>query len=351
VLTGGGTAGHVMPNLALLDGLREMDFAIVYIGGKGGMEQKLAEQAGLPYYGVSTGKMRRYLSVKNLTDPFRVVKGVGEALALMRKLKPAFVFSKGGFVVVPIVMAARLAGVPCVIHEADLTPGLATKLAMPFAKRVCATFPETMAFLPKKKAVLTGVPIRKELFTGDAMAGRKFAGFSNEKPVLLVMGGSSGARAINRAVHAALPQLTKCFCVAHICGKGQLDESVTSAGYRQFEFVSTELPDLLAAADIVLSRAGANAVNEFLALRKPMLLVPLPLSQSRGDQIANAASFKRQGFAAVMDEADMTAESLPTALDALYQSRGQYAASMGQSKLTDGVREVLRVIRETTEKL
>ena len=347
VLTGGGTAGHVMPNLALLDGLREMGFGIVYIGGKNGMEQKLAEQAGLPYYGVSTGKMRRYWSAKNLTDPFRVVKGVGEAVALIRKLKPALVFSKGGFVVVPVVMAARLCGVPCVIHEGDSTPGLATKLAMPFARRICATFPETMRLLPKKKAVLTGVPIRRELFNGDAAVGRAFAGASGSKPVLLVMGGSSGARAINIAVRAALPLLTKQFFVAHICGKNQVDESVTAAGYVQFEFVAKELPDLLAAADIVVSRAGANAVNEFLALQKPALLIPLPLTQSRGDQIDNAESFARQGFAMMLPEEDMTAESLATAVDALFTERVQYIAAMKKSALADGVTEVLRVIQET----
>ena len=350
VLTGGGTAGHVMPNLALLDGLREMDFEIVYIGGKNGMEQKLAEQAGLTYHGVSTGKMRRYLSVKNLTDPFRVAKGAGEAAALLRKIKPALVFSKGGFVAVPVVAAARLHGIPCVIHEADMTLGLATKLSMPFAKRVCATFPETMAQLPKKKAVLTGLPIRRALFAGGVTAGRRFTGAMDGKPLLLVMGGSSGARAINRAVREALPGLTARFCVAHVCGKGQVDETVAAEGYRQFEFVGEELPDLLAAADIVLSRAGANAVNELLALRKPTLLVPLPLTQSRGDQIANAESFLRQGFAEVMDEADMTAESLTAALDALYESRARYIEAMARSSLTDGVREVLRVIQEAVGK-
>ena len=348
VLTGGGTAGHVMPNLALLDGLREMGFEIVYIGGKNSMEQKLAEQAGLPFYGVSTGKLRRYASVKNLTDPFRVVKGLAEAVGLMRKLKPALVFSKGGFVIVPVVMAARLCGVKCVLHESDMTPGLANKLTIPMAHRVCATFPETMQYLPAKKAVLTGAPIRKELFAGSRLEGRRLAGFAEEKPTLLVVGGSSGARAVNQCVREALPLLTKTYNVVHLCGKGNVDESLQIQGYKQFEFVSQELPDLFAAADAVISRAGSNAVNEFLALKKPMLLIPLPLSQSRGDQIANASSLQKRGLADVLDEAGMTADSLANAVDALFAKRGEIAVAMQADAGNDGVREVLRVIAEAT---
>ena len=347
VLTGGGTAGHVMPNLALLDGLREMGFEIVYVGGKDSMEEKLAQEAGLPFYGVSTGKLRRYMSVKNLTDPFRVVKGLAEAVGLMRKLKPSLVFSKGGFVIVPVVMAAKLCGVKCVLHESDMTPGLANKLTIPLAHRVCATFPETIDHLPKKKAVLTGAPIRKELFEGSRLEGRRIAGCTDDTPVLLVMGGSSGARAVNNCVREALPVLTKAYHVVHLCGKGNVDESLLPlARYKQIEFASAEMPDLLAAADVVVSRAGSNAINELLAVQKPMVLIPLPLSQSRGDQILNAASFQKRGYAEVLDEADMTAASLVRAVDALYAKRGQSVSVMQACEAKDGVREVLRVIAE-----
>jgi len=350
ILTGGGTAGHVMPNLALLDGLREMGFEIVYIGGKDSMEEKLAAQAGLSFYGVSTGKLRRYMSLKNLTDPFRVVKGLAEAVGLMRKLKPALVFSKGGFVIVPVVMAARLCGVKCVLHESDMTPGLANKLTIPMAYRVCTTFPETVKHLPKKKAVMTGAPIRRELFEGSRLEGRRRAGVADERPVLLVMGGSSGARAINRCLREALPVLTKAYHVVHLCGKGNVDESLLStAGYTQIAFASKEMPNLLAAADVVISRAGSNAIHELLALKKPMLLIPLPLSQSRGDQIANAESFGKRGLAEVLDESEMTAASLVRAVDALYAKRGQSASAMQACEANDGVSEVLRVIAEAAE--
>ena len=348
VLTGGGTAGHVTPNLALVPGLREMGFHIVYIGGKGGMEQRLAEDAGLPYYGISTGKLRRYMSLKNLTDPFRVIKGVGEAVSLMRKLKPAVVFSKGGFVIVPVVAAARLCGIKSILHESDMTPGLANKLTIPFAHKVCSTFPETIAHLPAKKAVLTGAPIRGELFTGSKSNGRRFAGVTDDKPLLLVMGGSSGAAAINRALRAALPVLTKTYCVVHLCGRGHVDAACTMPGYTQLEFVSKEMPDLLAAADIVISRAGANSLCELLALHKPMLLIPLPLSQSRGDQIMNAESFRKQGFASVLNEEDMTADALVREADTLFARRTQATAAMQTASGQGGVSAVLAVIAETT---
>jgi len=349
LLTGGGTAGHVIPNLALLPGLRAREFTIAYIGGKDGMEKRLAEQAGLPYHGISTGKLRRYASVKNLTDPFRVIKGLGEAVALIKKLKPTVVFSKGGFVSVPVVMAAKLCGVKCILHESDMTPGLANKLTIPFAKRICATFPETLAHLPKKKAVLTGAPIRRALFEGSKQAGLQFCGFQPAKPVLLVMGGSQGSVIVNNAVRAALPTLTRRYNVAHLCGKGNLDEASAAPGYAQYEFISQEMPDLLAAADIVVSRAGSNAINELLALHKPMLLIPLSLRASRGDQILNAESFRKQGFADVLTEEELTTDSLLQAIETLDSNRLQAIEAMAASKLTDGVEEVLRVIEEVAK--
>ena len=297
ILTGGGTAGHVTPNIALLPRLRQAGYEISYIGSREGLEKKLIEAQNIPYYGISSGKLRRYFDWKNFTDPFRVIKGFSEATALMKRLKPDIVFSKGGFVSVPVVMAAKRCHIPVICHESDLTPGLANRLSLPAATKVCCNFPETLEHLPAEKAVLTGCPIRRELTEGKRAAALTLTGFLPDKPVLMVMGGSLGAAAVNQAVREALPELLKDWQVVHLCGKGKLDESLRNLkGYVQYEYIQKELPDLFALCDIVISRAGANAICELLALRKPTLLIPLPAKSSRGDQILNARSFERQGF-------------------------------------------------------
>ena len=286
ILTGGGTAGHVTPNIALIPKLRELGYDIQYIGSYNGIEKELIEPFGIPYHGISSGKLRRYFSLQNFTDPFRVIKGFGEARKLIKGLKPDVIFSKGGFVSVPVVLAGKRCKVPVIIHESDMTPGLANKLAIPSAVKVCCNFPETLDALPEGKAVLTGSPIRQELLTGDKDAARKMCGFTDEKPVILVIGGSLGAVAVNEAVRAALPELLKQFQIIHLCGKGKVDHSLKEIkGYCQFEYIKNELRDLFALADVVISRAGANAICELLALRKPNLLIPLSARASRGDQI------------------------------------------------------------------
>ena len=307
VLTGGGTAGHVTPNIALLPRLREAGYEISYIGSFDGIEKKLIQAQGIPYYGISSGKLRRYFDVKNFTDPFRVIKGFAEASRLMKQLHPDVVFSKGGFVSVPVVMAAGRHHIPVICHESDLTPGLANKLSMPSATRVCCNFPETMQYLPKGKAVLTGCPIRRELMEGDRAAALTMTGFTPDKPVLMVMGGSLGAVAVNEAIRGALPELLEHWQIIHLCGKGKLDESLNGIkGYVQYEYIQKELADLFALCAIVVSRAGANAICELLALRKPTLLIPLSAKASRGDQILNARSFERQGFSMVIEEEALT---------------------------------------------
>ena len=284
ILTGGGTAGHVTPNIALLPRLKELQYDIHYIGSYNGIEKDLIEPFHIPYHGISSGKLRRYFSMKNFTDPFRVLKGFYEANKLIKTLKPDVIFSKGGFVSVPVVMAGKRNHVPTIIHESDITPGLANKLSMPSATKICCNFPETLKNLPADKAVLTGSPIRQELLTGDKEAARKFCHFTSQKPVILVIGGSLGAAAVNQAVRNILPKLLESFQVIHLCGKGKLDESLTRVeGYAQFEYIQKELKDLFALADIVISRAGANAICELLALRKPNILIPLPANASRGD--------------------------------------------------------------------
>lgn len=347
ILTGGGTAGHVTPNIALIPRLKEMGYDIQYIGSYNGIEKDLIEPFHIPYHGISSGKLRRYFSVQNFTDPFRVLKGLGEARKLIRELKPDVIFSKGGFVSVPVVLAGKQAKVPVIIHESDMTPGLANKIALPSATKVCCNFPETLEHLPKEKALLTGSPIRQELLSGNKVAAMDLCGFSADKPVILVIGGSLGSVAVNNAVRAALPELLERFQVVHLCGKGKLDESLTNTkGYKQFEYISSELRDIFALSDLVISRAGANAICELLALRKPNLLIPLSANASRGDQILNARSFERQGFSVVLEEEEVTKESLLDAVNKLYENRASYMDAMRDSGQHDSINTIVRLIEE-----
>ena len=350
ILTGGGTAGHVTPNIALIPRLQELGYDIQYIGSYTGIEKELIEAFHIPYHGISSGKLRRYFSLQNFTDPFRVLKGLGEAKKLVRELKPDVIFSKGGFVSVPVVLAGKRAKVPVIIHESDMTPGLANKLAIPSATKVCCNFPETLENLSKEKAILTGSPIRQELLSGNKIAAMEMCGFSADKPVILVIGGSLGSVAVNTAVRAALPELLEDFQVVHLCGKGKLDESlVNTKGYKQFEYVKNELRDIFAMSTLVISRAGANAICELLALRKPNLLIPLSANASRGDQILNARSFERQGFSTVLEEEDVTKESLLDSIHKLYQDRTAYIDAMHNSGQQDSIRTIIQLIEEVSK--
>lgn len=345
VLTGGGTAGHVTPNLALLPSLRERGYEIHYIGSYNGIERKLIEGAGIQYDGISSGKLRRYFDLKNFSDPFRVLKGCAEARSLMKKYRPDVVFSKGGFVAVPVVLAARHYKIPTIIHESDMTPGLANKICIPSAVKVCCNFPETLAYLPKDKAVLTGSPIRKELLEGDRLTGLNYCGLSSNQPVILVIGGSLGSVIVNKAVRKLLPRLLEQYQIIHICGKGNLDESLTGQrGYVQYEYVDAPLRHLFAAADLILSRAGANSICEILALRKPNILIPLSAAASRGDQILNARSFEKQGFSHVLEEDHLTDDSLFDAIQDTFRNRHQYISAMEQSSLNDAVTTIMDLI-------
>ncbi len=348
VLTGGGTAGHVTPNLALLPGLRERGWQVSYIGSYNGMEKELVEKAGVPYYGISSGKLRRYMALKNLSDPFRVLKGVGEARRLMKELKPDIVFSKGGFVAVPVVYAAGKKHIPVITHESDMTPGLANRLCMPYAQKICCNFPETAASLPEGKAVVTGSPIRRELLEGRPEDGLAFCGFTREKPVLMIIGGSLGSVIVNTHVRKILPELLKTFQVVHLCGKGNLELDLENTeGYRQYEYIGPELPGLFAMTDAVISRAGANAICELCALAKPNLLIPLSANASRGDQILNARSFEKQGFSMVLEEEELTQEVLLQAVLDLYKNRETYIAAMKQGGQNDAVAAILDLIDDT----
>jgi len=350
ILTGGGTAGHVTPNIALLPRLKELGYDIHYIGSYTGIEKELIEQFGIPYHGISSGKLRRYFDWKNFTDPFRVLKGFTEANKLIKTLKPDVIFSKGGFVSVPVVMAGKRNHIPTIIHESDMTPGLANKLSIPSASKVCCNFPETLEHLPEGKAVLTGSPIRQELLQGSKEAARKLCGFTSNKPVILIVGGSLGSVVVNDAVRAILPELLKDFQVVHLCGNGKTDESLQNLeGYKQFEYIKQELKDLFALTDIVISRAGANAICELLALRKPNLLIPLSANASRGDQILNARSFERQGFSIVLEEEELSNEVLLHAIHKLYEEKDAFVETMKTSSQQDSINTIIDLIENAAK--
>ncbi len=350
VLTGGGTAGHVTPNLALLPFLREAGYEVTYMGSYDGIEKKLNADFEVPYVGISTGKFRRYLDIKNFTDPFRVIKGFSEAKKFLKEYRPDVVFSKGGFVSVPVVRAAAALKIPCIIHESDMTPGLANKLCIPVAKKVCCNFPETVKLLPEDKAVLTGSPIRTELSQGNALTGLNLCGFTANKPVILVMGGSLGAANVNKAVRDALPQLLEQFQIVHLCGKDKMDNLLLNTpGYKQFEYIKSELKDIFAMADLVISRAGANAICELVALKKPNILIPLPAASSRGDQLLNAKSFETQGFSIVLNEEDLTTELLVEKVNELFENKQKYLTAMNNSGQMDSIKTIMGLIENATK--
>ncbi len=348
VFTGGGTAGHVVPNLAIIPQMQESGWNVEYIGSENGMEKRIIQDfGGIPYHGIPTGKLRRYFDLNNVKDPFKVIKGVFRAYAILKKIKPRVVFSKGGFVAVPVILASFLRRIPVVIHESDYSPGLANKISIPFATKVCVTFAETMEKLPSRKTIHTGPLIRSRIFQGDAAQGRKLCGFHRMKPALLIMGGSLGSQAINRAIRGQLDALLATFEIIHICGKGNVDPQLQSKpGYKQLEYVDRELPDVLAMADLVVSRAGSNAIFEFLALQKPMLLIPLSRKASRGDQILNAQSFEKSGYCRVLYEEHLDGGRLVREVGELYAERRRFAANMSRSAVGRSAEQIAGIVDE-----
>lgn len=342
LLTGGGTAGHVTPNIALLPKLKEAGYKISYVGTYDGIEKELIEAQGIDYYSISSGKLRRQLTFKNFTDSFRVLKGIKQARSLIKILQPDIVFSKGGFVTVPVVLAAKSASLPIIIHESDLTPGLANRICIPRANIVCCNFEKTMKFIPIKKARLTGIPIRKELFLGDKKRGYEYTGLNNAKPIILIMGGSLGAMALNNVIHNGLDNLLVKYNIVHICGKGKLNTSLNDReGYVQYEYVGDELSDIMAMADLCISRAGANAISELLALKKLNILVPLSRAASRGDQILNAEEFRLLGYSHVIEEDSFDLDSLNLGLDKVFKEKEKYMSAMNEAKAKSSIEEFI----------
>jgi len=347
VFTGGGSAGHVTPNIAIMNELNQSEWNIHYVGSKKGIEKELISRMEIPYYGISSGKLRRYVDFENVVDVFRVLKGCLEARSILKKLKPNVVFSKGGFVSVPVIIAARTLHIPIFIHESDLTPGLANKISQRFASRIFTSFDEAVRYFPQSKTVAIGSPIRKEIFAGSAEKGRSFLGFTRSRPVLTIMGGSLGSRKINGVVRDTLKQLTKDYQVVHLCGKNNLDPALSDIkGYRQFEYVNEELPDILAATDTVITRGGSNSIFEFLALQLPMIIIPLSLQQSRGDQILNAKSFVEKGYSLMLEEEDLTSSSLLTTLKKIEENRQEFCEKMRNSQKGDALKILIEEIEQ-----
>ena len=345
LFTGGGTAGHVIVNLALIPYFLDSGWKIDYIGSKQGIERQLVEPIqGVTYHAISTGKLRRYVSIENMKDPFKVLKGVFDAWRIIGRVKPDIVFSKGGFVSVPVVIAARMRRVPTIIHESDMTPGLANKLATKFAKKIVTTFPETINYLPQAKTEHVGAVIREDLFAGSQDAAYAWTTLHKDKPIILIMGGSIGSLKINYVIRENLDHLLEKYQIIHICGTGNIDESIKVEGYRQYEYVNEELKDILAISDYVVSRAGANAIFEFLALHIPMLLIPLPLSASRGDQIDNAKSFVNSGFAHMLMEEEITTESFERAIENLITDGAAIKSRMKQEDMQASREKVIDLI-------
>ncbi|MED1471232.1 undecaprenyldiphospho-muramoylpentapeptide beta-N-acetylglucosaminyltransferase [Bacillus salipaludis] len=344
VFTGGGSAGHVTPNIAIIKEIGN-DWNIQYIGSKNGIEKELISKINIPYHGISSGKLRRYIDVENVKDVFRVLKGCLDARKALKKIKPNLVFSKGGFVSVPVIIAARSLKIPIFIHESDITPGLANKISQRFATKIFTSFEKTKKYFPAQKTSAIGSPIRREIFKGSEEKGRKFLGFHNNRPILTIMGGSLGAKKINEAVRGALKKLAAEYQIVHLCGKNNMDSSYSTVpGYKQFEYIHDELPDILAATDLVITRGGSNSIFEFLALKIPMLIIPLGLEQSRGDQILNAKAFEEEGYSITLQEENLTIETLVDRLETLQKKSGEIRRNMEQSKMGDALQTLVNEI-------
>ncbi len=351
IMTGGGTAGHVTPNLALMPKLKENDFEIKYIGSNDGIEKEIITKNNIPFYGISSGKLRRYFSMQNFTDPFKVLKGIGQSLQILSKEKPDVIFSKGGFVAVPVVIAASMKKIPVVAHESDMTPGLANKLSAPFCDKLCVTFRESLKYIKGDKGILTGSPIREDILKGNKSEGLKICNFEGRKEVLFIMGGSLGSQLINNEIRKNLKRLLKDFDIIHICGKGNIDKNLTNQkGYKQFEYVSEELPHLMKCADYIISRAGANSIFEFLALKKPTLLIPLSKKASRGDQILNSRSFEKEGYSLVIEEEELQGDALYNKILELKEKKDELVSCMNKSESTNAVDSIVKILLNSIKK-
>lgn len=349
--TGGGTAGHVTPNIALMEKFRDLGWDMLYIGSSNGIERELVAQFDpqLPYYSISCEKLRRKFSFKTFLIPFKVPFGCLQACWYLLRNKVDVVFSKGGFVSLPVVIGAWLAGKPVIAHESDRSPGLANRIAFPFCRKICVTFATTQAYFRNStKVVITGNPIRKSFFQVDKDAIRNKYGVDQQQPLLLVFGGSMGAESINRIIRQHLPELLRYYQVIHVCGKGKLDPQFDSYNsYQQFEYIGDDFPGLLATADYVISRAGSNSIYELLILHKPHILIPLNNQATRGDQVENAEYFRQQNISTVLYEHEIDAHTLLFALSELDERREEIDLRINNLGISNAVDKIVELIQQT----
>jgi UDP-N-acetylglucosamine--N-acetylmuramyl-(pentapeptide) pyrophosphoryl-undecaprenol N-acetylglucosamine transferase len=348
LFTGGGTAGHVTPNLALIEAYGDT-VDLHYIGMKDSIEQNLLKETKVPFYTISAGRLRRYMTFKHLGEPFKLVKGFFQAYRLLSKINPDIIFSKGGFVAVPVVAAAWFKKIPVVAHESDMTPGLANRLCFPFLQTICVNFPEVKKYFKHPERVhVTGTPVRQFLMKGSRKKGLEITGFDTKRKTIIVIGGSLGSVIINKVVRNALPELLKKYQVIHICGKGNLSSDLKdTAHYYQLEFVQKEFADLLALSDVAISRSGANMLYELLTLAKPHLLIPLSKKASRGDQIDNALHFEKQGVSLVIQEESLNENNLINKVEELLADEADYVRKIKDLKMESATQKVKDILDET----
>ena len=351
IFTGGGSAGHVTPNLALIRELRKKKWEVYYIGSKNGLEKEIIEKVipEVPYFNIPTGKLRRYFSLENFFDPLKILAGIIKAYFLCKKIQPNIVFSKGGFVAFPVVVASWLNHIPVIVHESDFSPGLANKLSFSFARKICVSFSETEKYLDyknKAKLVVSGTPIREELFSGDRKKGLAICGFNENKKVILVQGGGLGSDLVNNIIRDLLPKLLVDFQVVHITGKNKISQNSDCVGYIQFEYLNEDFPDVLASADLVISRSGANSLLELITLHKPHILLPLSAKASRGDQLLNAKHFADLGVSYVIYPEDLTLENLTAEIYRLNNNLAEVKMALNKLQLLDSVSIICKVINE-----
>lgn len=345
VLTGGGTAGHVYPALAVRENLPK-EYEVHYIGGKGMEKDIIKKEKNITYHEISAVKLERKLTVKNLLIPFKLFSSIKKAKRILKDIKPSVIFSKGGFVALPVVIAGKKLGIPVVSHESDLSMGLANKIILKYCTKMCTAF-ETTASI-SEKCVYTGQPIRKKILQGNKNNLSFIDSLDRKKPNLLVVGGSSGAKFLNDKVMENLDNLLKIFNVIHITGKGKF-EKVDKPRYVQIEYADN-MGDYLNLANIVLSRAGSGAINEFLSLRKPMLLIPLSKECSRGDQIDNAKLYQKLGWAEMIEEQDFNNDLLFKKLSYLVKNDKKIIENMNKSGNFDASKRIVEIIKETENK-
>lgn len=353
VFTGGGTAGHVIPNIVLIEKLGQEGWDINYIGSQDGVEKQMLQALKIPYYGIPSGKLRRYFSWQNFVDPLNILRGIIHSFWLLRKLKPHVVFSKGGFVAFPVVVGAWLNRLPIIAHESDLSPGLANRLSFPFVNKICVTFEGGKGYFKNpEKVEITGTPIRSSLYEGSKEKGLALCHFVESKPRILVMGGSQGSSALNNIVRQSLNVLSQNYQIIHLCGKGKIDKNLSkNTSYFQIEYADDELPDLLAASDIIISRSGANSLYEILVLKKPHLLIPLSTKVSRGEQLQNAMYFQKQGISEVIQEKDLNPQLFFKAIQMVEHQGLNIIEKIKGLKIEPGTSKILNIIKSYRAKI